>query len=414
VKYYLNNSSLLPKLAKQQKMSIVLGTLNLAFVAKKTNDNLHPRGASSSRNCIPSKHMVGNVRQLQKSSLSQPHRAQRSHVRAQIQSADQQFFDLTAERSALVNREAVLFLFQLEMDAQLQRSLTYENFDLAKEIRGRRQQVDQALKELQDHKGYGCGARRASNSAQIDFAPAALRLRSRMADAITEERYADAATLRDELAALEERAAEAEMPCPTTEPRFSLGQMTVHNGKGYRGIICGWDLACCESPDWQEEAGVQNLRNGADQVFYHVLVDVSDWPDEFDEPPVAYVAEELLAAASLVDFGSPEPLASTSFEHPYSYLMFLGSDGRGNMIPCRQLRDKYCVSRKDLHFEMSDDEEELTGEEDLQEEEESVGGGILSFDDVVDNSSTSSNSDDNNGSWGGGSSIPGIDMSSLE
>ncbi|KAL4517713.1 hypothetical protein Ndes2526B_g02115 [Nannochloris sp. 'desiccata'] len=405
-------------------MSTVLGTLNLPFVAKKTNDNV-PRGATCiSRNCIPTKHMVGNARQLQKSSLREARRASRPLVRAQIQSADQQFFQLTTERSALVNREAVLFLFQLEMDAQLQRSLTYENFDLAKEIRGRRQQVDQALKELQDHKGYGCGARRASNSAQIDFAPAALRLRSRLADAITEERYSDAATLRDELAALEERAAEAEMPCPTTEPRFSLGQMTVHNGKGYRGIICGWDLACCESPEWQEAAGIENLRNGTEQVFYHVLVDVSDWPEDYEEPPVAYVAEELLAAASLVDFGSPDPLASTSdFEHPYSYLMFLGSDGHGNMIPCRQLRDKYCVARKDIYVGVSDDEEEVSEEE---EEEESVKGGggssfggstKLSFEDVSRNSSNSNDSDSENGdtgAWGGGSSIPGIDMTSLE
>jgi hemimethylated DNA binding protein len=399
-------------------MSIVLGTLNLPFVAKKTNDLVQPNGASSRNHCIPTKHMIGNARQLQRSSLSEPRRASRSIVRAQIQSADQQFFQLTTERSALVNREAVLFLFQLEMDAQLQRSLTYENFDLAQEIRSRRQQVDQALKELQDHKGYGCGARRASNSAQIDFAPAALRLRSRMADAVTEERYSDAATLRDELAALEERAAEAEMPCPTTEPRFSLGQMTVHNGKGYRGIICGWDLACCESPEWQEAAGVHNLRNGTEQVFYHVLVDVSDWPEDYDEPPVAYVAEELLAAASLADFASPEPLASASFEHPYSYLMFLGSDGHGNMIPCRQLRDKYCVARKDIYVAVSDDEEEDVNDE---EEEESVGGSgdgsfgsVMDFVDFDDVSSDSTSSDDGNGAWGGGSSIPGIDMSSLD
>lgn len=29
----------------------------------------------------------------------------------------------------------VLFLFQLEMDSQLQRALTYENFDAAREVR---------------------------------------------------------------------------------------------------------------------------------------------------------------------------------------------------------------------------------------------------------------------------------------
>lgn len=42
---------------------------------------------------------------------------------------------LTAERSRLINKEVVLFLFQLEMDTQLQRALTYERFDLAQEVR---------------------------------------------------------------------------------------------------------------------------------------------------------------------------------------------------------------------------------------------------------------------------------------
>lgn len=316
-------------------------------------------------------------------------------VRA-VQSADQQEEQLTAERSALVNRESVLFLFQLEMDAQLQRSLTYENFDLAKEIRARRQQVDQALTELQEYKGYGCGARRASNSAQVDFAPAALSLRARMADAVAEERYSDAATLRDELAVLEELAAEAELPCPVSEPRFSLGQMVVHTAKGYRGVVCGWDLACCESPDWQAFAGVHNLRNGTEQVFYHVLVDSGDWPEDIDEPPVAYVAEELLDAVSLADFGSPEPLASPSFQHPYSYLMFLGSDGHGNMIPCRQLRDKYCVARKDVYVE---------DEEEVWEEVENEDGNDNDNGDGVK---------DGNGIWGGGPNLPGIDMRSLD
>ena len=38
---------------------------------------------------------------------------------------------LTSERSGLVNKEVVLGLFQLELDAQLQRALTYERFEQA-------------------------------------------------------------------------------------------------------------------------------------------------------------------------------------------------------------------------------------------------------------------------------------------
>jgi hypothetical protein len=49
--------------------------------------------------------------------------------------------ELTVEQSQLIHKELVLFLFQLEMDAQLQRALTYERFDAAQEVRARRQQV---------------------------------------------------------------------------------------------------------------------------------------------------------------------------------------------------------------------------------------------------------------------------------
>lgn len=43
-------------------------------------------------------------------------------------------------------------------------------------------------------------------------------------------------------------------------------------------------------------------------MFYHVLVDERDWPNDGDHPPVAYVAEELLTGGSSVDFSSDHPL----------------------------------------------------------------------------------------------------------
>lgn len=348
---------------------------------------------------------------------------------------------LSSETSPMVNREVVLFLFQLEMDAQLQRALTYEKFDVAQEVRDRRQQVDQALQELQQSKGYGCGARRAFNSAQLDFAPQALSIRAKLNLAIEEERYTDAAVLRDELAGVEERAAEAELPCPVGEPQFTLGQMVVHNTKGYRGIVCGWDLACCETAEWQLKAGIPSLQDGPDQVFYHVLVDASDWPEQFDEPPVMYVAEELLDEASMANFGSEEPLVDTQFQHPYAYLMFLGPDGGGNMIPSSKLRDKYCVQRRDgrldtTHSDASDDDTEALSREsetdldqlwmDVRSQSTSPHGvdgknkveprqsnGNALGDDNDNNEEEESDNEDHR-AWGGGSKIPGIDMSSLD
>ncbi|PSC76506.1 F-box only 21 [Micractinium conductrix] len=261
---------------------------------------------------------------------------------------------LTAERSMLINKEVVLFLFQLEMDSQLQRALTYERFDMAQEVRARREQIDAALRELQQIKGPGCGARVAARSDQMEYAPRIITLKAKLAEAIEMEQYDEAAGLRDRLKVLEGKAAEAaelaaQYLCPVEEPRFCLGEMVVHSSKGYRGVICGWDLACCESAEWQEEAGVSDLRGGSEQHFYHVLVDARDWPLADDQPPVAYIAEELLTAGSSADFSSNEPLVDGSFEHPYSYLMFLGADGQGNMVPARQLRDKYCVERRDVY-----------------------------------------------------------------
>lgn len=308
---------------------------------------------------------------------------------------------LTTERSLLINKEVVLFLFQLEMDSQLQRALTYENFDAAREVRARRQQVDNALRELQEIKGPGCGARVAGRSDAVEYAPQIMTLKAQMAEAAAAEKYDEAAALRDRLRELEAAAAEAadaaaQYLCPVEEPRFALGEMVLHSTKGYRGVVCGWDLACCESEEWQAAAGISSLQQGTDQVFYHVLVDARDWPPGGDHPPVAYVAEELLTAGSSVDFASETPLDG-SFEHPYSYLLFLGADGQGNMVPCRQLRDKYCVERRDIYSAG----ESRWEEEDEDDEDDSGDGG---------NRGPSSGDD----SPAGQRRIPGIDMSSLD
>lgn len=39
-------------------------------------------------------------------------------------------------------------------------------------------------------------------------------------------------------------------------------QVVVHATKGYRAVVCGWDFRCCESPEWQEAAGVRCSRGG--------------------------------------------------------------------------------------------------------------------------------------------------------
>lgn len=252
---------------------------------------------------------------------------------------------------------------------------------------------------MQKAKGYGCGSRRATQPDQFGaLAPEALSIRAKLSKAIEDEDYGLAAELRDRLADLEEQSAEANMLCPVGEPALALGQMIVHSAKGYRGVICGWDFACCEDDAWKMKTNAGALRNGTEQVFYHVLVDVADWPMDLEndmedglDAPVAYVAEELLDKVTLADFDSDEPIVNTPFQHPYSYLMFLGTNGAGNMIPCRQLRERYCVEREDS------EEWESDCEESEAEDGEAEGGSITDANRAA-----------------GIDSIPGIDMRSLD
>ena len=36
------------------------------------------------------------------------------------------------------------------------------------------------------------------------------------------------------------------------------------------------------------------------------------------------------------------------FSHPYSYLLFLGADYHGDMLPSRAMREKYSAARRDV------------------------------------------------------------------
>jgi hypothetical protein len=91
---------------------------------------------------------------------------------------------------------------------------------------------------------------------------------------------------------------------------------------------------------------------------------------------------------------------SEKFVHPYNKLVLFGQDARGDMLPCRQLREKYSVPRKDVY---------PPGEEEGAQKEGEGGD---------DDSSSSSSSSSGGGGGGGGKPprgpiIPGIDMSSL-
>jgi hypothetical protein len=106
-------------------------------------------------------------------------------------------------------------------------------------------------------------------------------------------------------------------------------------------------------------------------------------------------------AALLISCAPLQVYGPDALQHPYSYVLFLGQDARGDMIPCRQLRDKYGARRRDVYKPGSEPKE---GDDDGDELGEGGGGG-------------EGPGPKEGGPGGGGSGrviIPGIDMSSLD
>jgi hypothetical protein len=185
----------------------------------------------------------------------------------------------------------------------------------------------------------------------------------------TTHSYAAASRLRDELQALEDKAASLQNTLAraaefdaSRPPTFRLGQRVTHERLGWRGCVVGWDAACMEGADWQARALVSPEE--AAGPCYHVLIDVRDFealgmggPDEGGDeedgdggpPPVAYVPEGRLTAPALPDtWESAHPSPEGSLDHPFAYLLFLGPDARGDMIPSRALRERYGAERRDV------------------------------------------------------------------
>lgn len=190
--------------------------------------------------------------------------------------------------------------------------------------------------------------------------------------------YAAASALRDRIKGVEERLAAAAGAAALraeragAPPRLRLGARVLHSELGYRGAVAGWDACCLETPEWQREARIGGVgESTADpfQPFYHVLVDARDWRGPEDSPPLAYVPQSRLVwpedpecwlTWGEVDErggsggGAPRSpfFASGADErellHPYSYLLFLGQDERGDMIPTKALRERYSQQRVDV------------------------------------------------------------------
>lgn len=53
--------------------------------------------------------------------------------------------------------------------------------------------------------------------------------------------------------------------------KYRVGQVFRHRRYEYRGIITGWDTECGAGEQWMQTMGVDRLRAGRHQSFYHVL-----------------------------------------------------------------------------------------------------------------------------------------------
>ena len=89
----------------------------------------------------------------------------------------------------------------------------------------------------QEAKGPGCGTRSANQTAVADVASEGLRLRSELQRAIDEERYADAAEVRDRLKVVQGQSEEAQSEAENA--KYELGQRVKHAKLGYDGVVCG-------------------------------------------------------------------------------------------------------------------------------------------------------------------------------
>ncbi|KAG1670018.1 hypothetical protein FOA52_011174 [Chlamydomonas sp. UWO 241] len=262
----------------------------------------------------------------------------------------------SAERSDLVAEETVYLMFQLDLDVQLQRCLNQDAYERAQDVRSKRHKLDEAIAAMQERKSAKLGTSASGGPSTLtftDYAAEGLRLRSEMLRAVEGERYKEAAQFKSLLSELEKeskRVQSASSESPSSVPRLRLGQRVLHATQGFRALVVGFDLQCCESDVWVAAAGVEGK---VQQPFYHVLVDERDWSMDMDTgmPPVAYVAEELLTCPEI---GSPplswvEAHGDDAFEHAFSSVLFLGADGRGDYIPCRHLRNKFNVQRRDVY-----------------------------------------------------------------
>lgn len=116
---------------------------------------------------------------------------------------------------------------------------------------------------------------------------------------------------------------------------FDLGEAAVHYKYNYRGIIVGYDRSCLQSEAWIKSMGVDGLKHGRAQPFYHVLPDTRDRPGAL----ITYIAQESMLPDA----------PSAPFRHPMTAELFTGFEpSTGRHVPSAKLRSRYPLAERGL------------------------------------------------------------------
>ena len=283
--------------------------------------------------------------------------------------------------ASMTKHENVLLGFFLEdLGVRLRVALNEGEMGLANALQEKLSEVEDAVKvraERQEAGAATAGAGEQSSEQAPGEGQGTLgrvtsedldTLRGEMQRAVEEERYADAAQLRDQLKEL------ATGFRAYSDYAVALGDLVEHTVYGYGGVVVGMEPACKETAAWADASGVTDAAmcpRGVNQPFYIVLVDSRDAGD--DPPQVAYCPEDWLAVRDRraeelerlqVSLGRTEAdggaqrvarggaqsararraadrRATFSVEHPYLYKLFYGQSHEGAYLPTRRLKALY-------------------------------------------------------------------------
>lgn len=175
------------------------------------------------------------------------------------------------ERSGRVAGEFMLFVFGTQLAVAEQRSLNEGAYEVAKAVRERQEEINALVSERKSSPG----SLRAVEGELMDRQARCAVLRNQLDAAVREERYRDAAGLRDQLNDAESFLAATAAAPGAGKPvfAFTLGQRVQHSRWGWVGTVAGCEAGCSEGEEWSARVGLGN--RGREQPFYVCLPDAA-------------------------------------------------------------------------------------------------------------------------------------------